>query len=304
MTDIARAIGALWRAATPADKAPYEAKAAEDKLRYQREIDALPEEERPKPKPRKRKPAAPKKPPKEKPPPKRPRKPKQPAGRPKPKGALSAYMFFVKAKRASVLADHPEMAGSVTEAAKATGALWRALSDAEKEPYATLAAEDKARHVREMATYQASTGAASGAASGATSLSGASSSASASISGGSGPPAAAMGGGRALMLPPAIVPAAGAVWRAPMGGRRKRCVPTRGGFDLGSAAVKRNHNMLWRVVRLCVVWCLQSGGGRGGTYLELHPWIRRVRSDCDGAERWHKQEDLGGRSETACTAAY
>ena len=120
MTDIARAVGALWRAATPADKAPYEAKAAEDKLRYQREIDALPEEERPKPKPRKRKPAAPKKPPKEKPPPKRPRKPKQPAGRPKPKGALSAYMFFVKAKRASVLADHPEMAGSVTEAAKAT----------------------------------------------------------------------------------------------------------------------------------------------------------------------------------------
>lgn len=38
--DIGRALGEKWRNMSPADKAPYEAKANEDKERYQRERDA------------------------------------------------------------------------------------------------------------------------------------------------------------------------------------------------------------------------------------------------------------------------
>jgi|EP01043_Picozoa_sp_COSAG02_P016441 hypothetical protein len=96
-------------------------------------------------------------------------------------------MFFVKAKRASLIADNPELATSVTEAAKATGALWRALTDQEKEPYLALAEADKARHAREMKTYLASTQGRTASVSGGRSAS-VSGGRSASVSGGSGPP--------------------------------------------------------------------------------------------------------------------
>ncbi len=100
-------------------------------------------------------------------------------------------MFFVKAKRASLLAENPEMAKSVTEAAKATGALWRALTDQEKEPYLALAEADKARHAREMKTYLANTQGRTASVSGGRGRSASVSGGrgrSASVSGGSGPP--------------------------------------------------------------------------------------------------------------------
>ena len=204
VTDVAKALGELWRAATPADKAPFIAQAEKDKVRYQHEVNALPPDLRPQTKAHKKKEQQKKKQQQKqqqkeqqkqqkqqqkeqqkqkqqqsKPASRQPKgkpsrqqsKPKPPTGPAKPKGALTAYMFFVKAKRASVLADNPGMEKSVTEAAKVTGALWRALSENEKEPYLTLAAEDKARHAREMRSYLAST-------QGRT----------ASVSGGNGPP--------------------------------------------------------------------------------------------------------------------
>ena len=52
-----------------------------------------------------------------------------------PKRPLNAYMRFAAAKRAEVKAAAP--AAGVTEQAKAIGALWRALSAAEKEEWKT-----------------------------------------------------------------------------------------------------------------------------------------------------------------------
>eukprot|EP01043_Picozoa_sp_COSAG02_P030525 COSAG02_NODE_1951_length_10286_cov_4.096005_7_plen_270_part_00 len=214
VTDIAKALGALWRGATPADKAPFIALAEEDKDRYQREVDALPPELRPQTKAQKKKEQQQKRQEmrqeklkeklqeklqrqlqKKKPAPKKAKekqstqrsKPKPPTGPAKPKGALTAYMFFVKAKRASLLAENPEMAKSVTEAAKATGALWRALTDQEKEPYLALAEADKARHAREMQTYLANTQGRTASVSGGRGRS-------ASVSGGRGRSASVSGG--------------------------------------------------------------------------------------------------------------
>ena len=51
------------------------------------------------------------------------------------KRPLNAYMRFAAAKRAEVKAAAP--AAGVTEQAKALGALWRALSAAEKEAWKT-----------------------------------------------------------------------------------------------------------------------------------------------------------------------
>ena len=49
-----------------------------------------------------------------------------------PRGA-NAYMMFVKDKRASVVAAHPNL--KITEVSKKLGELWRALSDNKKETY-------------------------------------------------------------------------------------------------------------------------------------------------------------------------
>jgi len=46
---------------------------------------------------------------------------------------LNPYMKFVKATRASVVKAHPKL--SVTEIAKKLGAMWRAMSDAEKKKF-------------------------------------------------------------------------------------------------------------------------------------------------------------------------
>ncbi len=46
------------------------------------------------------------------------------------KRKLNAYMKFVKAKRADVVKKFPK--APVTEIAKKLGAMWRAMSDAEK----------------------------------------------------------------------------------------------------------------------------------------------------------------------------
>ena len=82
-----------------------------------------------------------------------PRKRARPAGAgpPGPKRALSAYMYFMKARRIALLQERPELAESVTETAKAIGAEWKALSEEQKVPYAAEAAEDKARYARELA---------------------------------------------------------------------------------------------------------------------------------------------------------
>lgn len=77
-----------------------------------------------------------------------------------PKGALSAFMFFNKATRATVVAENPGIA--FAEVAKKIGEAWKALPAAERTPFDAQAAADKARHKREMAAYEAKGGAGAG----------------------------------------------------------------------------------------------------------------------------------------------
>ena len=42
---------------------------------------------------------------------------------------------------------------SITEASKLTGEMWREMTDADKEPYVSLATEDKKRATREVNCY-------------------------------------------------------------------------------------------------------------------------------------------------------
>jgi len=61
-------------------------------------------------------------------------------------------MFFVQAKRSSVVLSHPEL--SVPDVAKLLGAQWRALTPVDKIPYEEKAEADKARYKRERANFE------------------------------------------------------------------------------------------------------------------------------------------------------
>lgn len=69
----------------------------------------------------------------------------------KPRGRLSAYMYFGQTLRPALRQQHPE--ASVTELAKLIGQKWRELSDDDKKPYEDLAEQDKERYRREMENY-------------------------------------------------------------------------------------------------------------------------------------------------------
>ncbi len=72
----------------------------------------------------------------------------------KPKGRLSAYMYFSKAMRPSVVKEHPEVEKNVTAQGKLMGQMWRQLSEKQKEPYTKLASEDAAREQKELEGYR------------------------------------------------------------------------------------------------------------------------------------------------------
>jgi len=67
-----------------------------------------------------------------------------------PKRATNAYLHFAAEKRAEY--KKPEM--TAPQVAKALGDVWRDLSDAEKEPYMTRAANDKKRYEEELAAFK------------------------------------------------------------------------------------------------------------------------------------------------------
>ena len=66
--------------------------------------------------------------------------------------------FFSNSKRAEVTAElkaaNPDMKG-VAEVGKKLGELWKAMSDADKEPFNAQAAADKERYEKEMEHYKA-----------------------------------------------------------------------------------------------------------------------------------------------------
>ena len=70
----------------------------------------------------------------------------------KPKGAKTAFMFFVEAERVR----RPPPAGEKHEFGlftKSCGELWQQMSEDDKIPYQRKSDQDKVRHQREMENY-------------------------------------------------------------------------------------------------------------------------------------------------------
>ncbi|KAJ1668879.1 Non-histone chromosomal protein 6 [Coemansia sp. RSA 1813] len=68
-----------------------------------------------------------------------------------PKRALSAYMFFSQANRATVRENNPDV--SFGTIGKLLGEQWKGMTDAEKTPYTKKADEDKARYEADKAKW-------------------------------------------------------------------------------------------------------------------------------------------------------
>ncbi|KAJ1736355.1 Non-histone chromosomal protein 6 [Coemansia sp. Benny D160-2] len=68
-----------------------------------------------------------------------------------PKRALSAYMFFSQANRATVREQNPTV--SFGYIGKILGEQWKALSEADKQPYVKMSDADKVRYENEKAAF-------------------------------------------------------------------------------------------------------------------------------------------------------
>lgn len=132
----------MYKNLTPEEKATWEARAQQDKSRFDEEIASyvpppghdsrgvLIEEHRPK---RRNK-----------------RGPRDPTA---PKRASGAYVFFTNEMRPKVLQEFPGI--KFVDLGKVMGERWRALTPDEKKHYEDLAAEDKIRFQMEMQQYAA-----------------------------------------------------------------------------------------------------------------------------------------------------
>lgn len=137
----------MYKNLTPEEKATWEARAQQDKARYDAEIAAyvpppghdsrgvLIEDTRPRKKSK--------------------RGPKDPAA---PKRASGAYVFFTNEMRPKVLQEYPGI--KFVELGKVLGERWRALTPEEKKRFEDMAAEDKVRFSVEMQEYSANQAAA------------------------------------------------------------------------------------------------------------------------------------------------
>ncbi|KAL9190387.1 hypothetical protein ACHAXT_007598 [Thalassiosira profunda] len=150
-------LGQMWNGLDDGEKRRYDDMAAEDKLRYERELAAyvppaggdgeVGEEDAersasgaPEKKARKRRSDAGTK-----------RKKKDPNA---PKGKRPAFNFYQTQMRPKFEADHPNT--PFKELSSLIGASWGKLSDEERRPFLDLAAEDKVRYDAAMVAYEAS----------------------------------------------------------------------------------------------------------------------------------------------------
>ena len=146
VTEISKVIGGKWRELSDKKKAKYKTEADADKLRYQEEMKEYvrpSDEELMKQKINQKKRRGPKGD-------KKPRKKKEPGA---PKNPLSAYMFFVKEKRADVKAENPEM--STQDIAKEMGRLWKEdfASEEARAEWVEMAQQDKERYAHANAEF-------------------------------------------------------------------------------------------------------------------------------------------------------
>jgi len=130
---VGKLLGEAWKALNEEEKLSYNEMAANDKLRYQREIatykeehpDSSDEEEKPRKK-RKKDPNAPKKP-------------------------CSAFFHFSKRMRPTIKEQHPD--ASFGQLGKLIGEEWAKLAPEDKKQYEELAAIDKERYAKENKEY-------------------------------------------------------------------------------------------------------------------------------------------------------
>ena len=132
----------MYKNLTPEEKATWEARAQQDKVRYDEEIAAyvpppghdargiLIEDNRPRKRSK--------------------RGPKDPSA---PKRASGAYVFFTNEMRPKVLDEYPGI--KFVDLGKVLGERWRALTPEEKKRYEEMAAQDKIRFQMEMQQYTA-----------------------------------------------------------------------------------------------------------------------------------------------------
>jgi len=140
----------MYKNLTPEEKSTWEARASQDKARYNAEIAAyqpppghdargvLIEEHRPRKRSK--------------------RNPRDPAA---PKRASGAYVFFTNYMRPKVNEEFPGI--KFVELGKLLGERWRALTPGQKKQYEEMAAEDKVRFQMEMQQYTANQAAAAAA---------------------------------------------------------------------------------------------------------------------------------------------
>jgi len=80
--------------------------------------------------------------------------PRKPKDANKPKGAQTAYFLFTASRRAALTAENPSM--KITQIAKLMGAEWKELSDDDKAPFMVSAAKSKTESAAKMEAYRGS----------------------------------------------------------------------------------------------------------------------------------------------------
>lgn len=146
-SELMRRLGEKWKTMSEEDKQPYGHKARDDKERFDSQMkNYTPSDEykkvSPVPKPKKAKAQSKK-------PAKKGKKKKDPN---EPKRAKSAYIFFGEDKREEVKRTNP--AAKSPEIMKIIGALWRELTEEQKEQYKQKATQDKERYEISKAEYE------------------------------------------------------------------------------------------------------------------------------------------------------
>lgn len=127
VTDVMKVVATHWKALEPAEKAIWEKKAAEDKLRYEAEIAHY---DGPLKVPNKRQKKDPK----------------------APKRAMSAFLHYSQAMRPRLKEQYPDCKN--VSLSKLLGDEWGRMSEEEKAPYVARALQDGGRYKDEMTKWQ------------------------------------------------------------------------------------------------------------------------------------------------------
>ena len=129
--EVTREVTKRWKAQTDAERAVYMRRGAEDRQRYQREVEAF----------QRKYPGEPLK---------KQKKPRKPRG---PKKPRSAYLYFSNENRPRLHTANP-LGLSFGEVTKRLAEEWTKLNEKQKDPYVALALNDKQRYEEELQTYQ------------------------------------------------------------------------------------------------------------------------------------------------------